>query len=57
MMIDRSSVGHWTTARLVVEIVELDRHFIDLLSRTDNYPSIRGCFELVEGSAVQKRRE
>ena len=40
MMIDRSSVGHWIAARLVVEIVELDRHFIDLLSRTDNYPSI-----------------
>ena len=39
MMIDRSSVGHWTATRLVIEIVELDRHFIDLLSRTDNYPS------------------
>ena len=39
MMIDRSSVGNWTAARLVVEIVKLDRNFIDLLSRTDNYPS------------------
>ena len=38
MMIGRSSVGNWTAARLVVEIVELDRNIIDLLSRTDNYP-------------------
>ena len=25
MMIDKSSLGHWTEARLVVEIVELDK--------------------------------
>ena len=39
MMINRSSVGNWTAARLVVEIIELDRNIIDLLSRTDTYPS------------------
>ena len=39
MMIDRSSVGHWTAGRLVADILELDRNIIDLLSRTDNYPS------------------
>ena len=32
-------MGHWTAAMLVDEIVELDRNIIDLLSRTDNYPS------------------
>ena len=35
MMIDRSSLGNWTAARLVVEIVELDINIIDLLSSTD----------------------
>ena len=39
MMIDRSSVRNWTATRLVVEIVELDKNIIDLLSRTDTYPS------------------
>ena len=40
MMIDRSSVINWTATRLIVEIVEVDRNNIDLLSRADNYPSI-----------------
>ena len=31
MMIDRSSVINWTVARLVVEIVKVDRNNIDLL--------------------------
>ena len=39
MMIDRSSVINWTATRRIVEIVEVDRNNIDLLSRADNYPS------------------
>ena len=39
MLIDRSSVRNWTAMRLIVEIVEVDRNNIDLLSRADNYPS------------------
>ena len=39
MMIDRSSMRNQTAVRLVVEIIELDRNIIDLLSHTDTCPS------------------